>query len=549
MGPPPGGPEDFTPPHLLATHPESLATYPDFHGDVEFLFDEVVAEGSQPSQGLGTSDLERLVLLSPAREVPVVKWKRDRITVHPREGWKPDRVYRVELLPGIFDLRRNRSDSRVVVTFSTGAPLPSMRLSGQAIDWVGQKLGRGAVIEAVLSPDSLVYRAIADSSGRFSIGPLPQGEYLVFASLDQNRNLRRDGREAFDSSRVRPDSTTAPLLWIFPHDTIGPKIKAVTPIDSLSATVEFTQPLDPNQQMDPASVRLRLLPDSIPVAVHSLLPKRLDDSLQALARAQADSAKPADTAAVAPLRKPGEKPGAEKPGGARPTPGPAAPAGRRTETQSDTTMRKLLSQRPPLTDKLILRAEGAFTPVAKYVLEVNGIRNVNRAAADAWGGLSVPKAPRPTTADSLRPNPPADSVSKDSTVHLRAPLGRGESGVREPGALRRACGAPAPMSRPGSIPHPALGRRHRGSRRAFSLYTRPGPAEWEIMVNRSILPWGNDLSDQMRAQEVGHTTVAAESTSSLVEAFTVHPDRLDGDSLMLMLEWENTRVRLPIVRR
>ena len=102
---------------MLATVPESVGVYPSWNQDVEFKFDEIVSEGSSPNLGLGTGDLERLVLLSPSREVPRIKWKRDRITARPKEGWKQNRVYRVELLPGIVDLRRNRSDTIVVVTF------------------------------------------------------------------------------------------------------------------------------------------------------------------------------------------------------------------------------------------------------------------------------------------------------------------------------------------------------------------------------------------------------------------------------------------------
>src|SRR6185437_2455915 len=52
--PPPGGPPDTTPPQLVATRPDSLARIPDFKGDVEFRFDEVISEGGSPNQGAGT---------------------------------------------------------------------------------------------------------------------------------------------------------------------------------------------------------------------------------------------------------------------------------------------------------------------------------------------------------------------------------------------------------------------------------------------------------------------------------------------------------------
>ncbi len=412
IAPPPGGPEDRSPPKLVATRPESLAIIPDFHGSVELRFSEVVSEGASASQGLGTSDLERVVILSPTNQVPTVSWKRDRITVHPREGWKPNRVYRVELLAGLFDLRQNRSDSGVVITFTTGAPVPSARLQGQAIDWVGDKLARGALIEAVLQPDSLVYRAVADSAGRFSLSPLPRGEYLIFAVIDQSRNRRRDPREAFDSVRVGADSSVVPALWIVPHDTVGPRIQAITPNDSVSATVTFTLHLDPYQRIDTSVVRLSLLPDSTPVPVRSLLPKAADDSIQALLAPppRPDSLHPPAQDSL----KAGKRP-------------PSTPAREAKRPAADTTQTgRLLRQRPVLTDRLVLRAGGALTPGAKYLLQIDGIRSVNGVASQPHAALTipVPKAAKPaesgpaTPGDSLPPKTGPDSTRADSAAAI-----------------------------------------------------------------------------------------------------------------------------------
>ena len=48
--PPPGGPPDAAPPQLIATRPDSLARLPDFEGDVEFRFDEIISEGGAPTR-------------------------------------------------------------------------------------------------------------------------------------------------------------------------------------------------------------------------------------------------------------------------------------------------------------------------------------------------------------------------------------------------------------------------------------------------------------------------------------------------------------------
>ncbi|MGH7525725.1 MAG: Ig-like domain-containing protein, partial [Gemmatimonadales bacterium] len=269
MEPPPGGPPDIAAPQLVTIAPDSLARIPDFDGEVEFRFDEVVSEGGQPSQGTGTGDLEKLVILSPTTRVPDVHWRRTRITVRPDEGWQRDRVYRIQLLPGVTDLRRNRSDEGAVVTFTTGAPLPSTTLEGLVVDWGTNRPLAEALVVALLLPDSLPYRALADSAGRFSFGPLPAGEYLVSGVQDENRNVRADPREPYDTVRVRRGATRVGEIWTFVHDTTPPRVRDVAVNDSLSATVELTQMLHPRLRLTPAAVSLRLLPDSTPVAVAS----------------------------------------------------------------------------------------------------------------------------------------------------------------------------------------------------------------------------------------------------------------------------------------
>src|SRR5688572_19033260 len=200
--PPPGGPPDPEPPRLIATKPDSFVRLTPFRGVAEFQFDEVVSEGGTPNRGEGTGGLERLVILSPSNRVPEVSWRRNRITVRPREGWRPNRVYRVELLPGVTDLRNNRTEEGAVLTFSTGAPRPQTTLEGQVVDWSTSRPAPGALVIASLLPDSLPYRGVADSSGRFSLGPLPQGDYIVSGVLDQNTDHRQDLREAYATARV-----------------------------------------------------------------------------------------------------------------------------------------------------------------------------------------------------------------------------------------------------------------------------------------------------------------------------------------------------------
>jgi hypothetical protein len=386
MEPPPGGPADVQPPRVVAVRPDSLRVLPDFGDAAEFLFDEVISEGTSPNQGLGTGDLERLIILSPSEEVPRVGWKRNRITVKPKEGWQPNRVYRVELLPGIVDLRRNRSDTSVVITFTTGAAAPQHRLVGRVLDWTRGQAAPRALVQAELLPDRLAYRSLSDSTGAFVLDPLPDGDYVVVGVLDENRNQRRDPREAFDTVRVGPGQTEVGEIWTFPHDTVGPRMQSIAVRDSLSATIAFSQFLDPTTRYDTTSVRVWLMPDSTAIGVTAIRTPAEDDSViraqTADTLAAVDTLEAADSAARQPLA---------------PTPTP-----RRAES------------RPALSDRLVLRVATPWVPGGAYMIEMRGVRNVNGVAADASAGLQVPEPPPtpPALPDSLAPTPavPGDSL-------------------------------------------------------------------------------------------------------------------------------------------
>ena len=98
---------------------------------------------------------------------------------------------------------------------------------------------------------------MADSSGHFKLGPLPRGEYLVRGVLDQNRNLRLDGREAFDTVRLAPGKTAAGELWAFVHDTTPPRIREVTVDRQHQRVDQLSQNLDPRQRLAPSQVTVR----------------------------------------------------------------------------------------------------------------------------------------------------------------------------------------------------------------------------------------------------------------------------------------------------
>jgi hypothetical protein len=82
----------------------------------------------------------------------------------------------------------------------------------------------------------------------------------------------------------------------------------------------------------------------------------------------------------------------------------------------------------------------------------------------------------------------------------------------------------------------------------YSLYTVPGPREWEIIVNRSTSQWGREdnYTDEVKAQELGRAKVKSEALKTPVDTFTIRAEPAGDKAASLLLEWEKTRVRIPV---
>ncbi|MEX2584223.1 MAG: DUF2911 domain-containing protein [Gemmatimonadota bacterium] len=86
---------------------------------------------------------------------------------------------------------------------------------------------------------------------------------------------------------------------------------------------------------------------------------------------------------------------------------------------------------------------------------------------------------------------------------------------------------------------------------SYSIYTVPRQSgDWDVIVNRSTSQWGieTQYTDEIRAQEVGRAQVPSETVPEQVETFTISTEDTGPNSAELVLEWVNTRVRIPIER-
>ena len=398
-GDPPGGPPDVKAPVIIGVYPESGAVVADLHADAVIQYDDVIDEGGGGGTAGGTTGaatgLATKVLLSPTRGPYKVSWHRTAIHVKPAEGWKPGRVYHLEVLPGIADLRRNSTKVRHTIIFSTGPPVPTSELQGTVLQWVEQHILANGLVRAQLLPDTIAYLAVTDSVGHFRLDAIPPGRYLVYAIVDQNNNRQRDRREAYDSAVVTLDTMQSLVLWTFVHDSIGPRLRQVDALDSVTARLTFSAPLDPAQPLDSLVLRVLALPDSTPVKVARLYSSADYDSVAARERAIADSIRAAHDTTKKAAPPPKKDTTAD-------TTGRVAPVAPKSAVDTS-ALRALLRQRPAPQDKIVVRVETPLKPEGKYYVEVRGARNLNGARADGHTVLVVPKPkPPPTAADSAK---------------------------------------------------------------------------------------------------------------------------------------------------
>jgi hypothetical protein len=413
---PPGGPPDPDPPLLTRIRPDTNAVNVRARS-VSFQFDEVVTERPQGSQG----GLAGVFLISPSDGEPSVSWRRTRVDVRPRGGFRPNTTYTIRLLPGMTDLDGNVDSSGAEIVFSTGPTIDSGSISGTVFDWPGNKSAPRALIEAIQLPDSTRFVTTADSLGFYTIGHLPSGRFLLRGVIDQNRNRGLDSRELFDSVTVELRDTLRRELYAFVHDTLGPGIAQLEVRDSVTLRVGFDHPLDTALQVTPANFTLKAADSSV-IAIASVITERelekraadsarvkaIEDSVRNAARA--DSIRRADSARV--------NTRITRPGGRRPRADTTAVA-------RDTTP-KVEPPTPTIaipSDEVIITLEEPLPPAASFKLRVEKLRSLLGYERESERNF---RTPRPTVDSTL-----ADSAALRDSAAVRPDSARRDTTQRD----------------------------------------------------------------------------------------------------------------------
>ena len=444
---------DEVPPGIVRTRPDTNAVNVR-NGSIGFDFDEVISERAQ-----GAATLADLFLISPSKGRNDLSWRRTRLEVAPRGGFKPNTTYRVTMLPGLTDLDGNVDSVGRTVVFSTGPRLATGSITGRVFEWMEERPARAALVEAIVLPDSSRYLAVADSLGLFELRNLPAGSYVLRGLVDQNKNREIDLRELYDTVTVTLQDTLSTVLHAIPRDTLGPGIERVDVADSLTLRVRFDRAIDTAMTIVPSLFTLKTR-DSALVAIRSVLGGRADlrrKSDSARAKAVQDSIRAAndtsgrDSARVA--QAPVTAAAAAAAVAARVAAGRQAAGARgRGGAPVDTIPPPKPKVRIPEIEVLVSLV-ALLPPNTSFRLRAEGMRSVVGRARGSERTFATPRA-RVVTDSAKRDTTRRDSTRRDSTARRAARVDTLQMGAGPPPREENTPTPPTPRHH--SIPAPSF---------------------------------------------------------------------------------------------
>lgn len=246
---PPGGPEDKTPPRILATWPASDSTRVPLTAKIQILFSEAVDHKS--------AEESIFITPFPGDEVKFI-WRSKHLEIRFATGLLKNRTYVITIGTGTKDRRNNAMAGSFAFAFSTGDSLDRGIMSGTLygdIKTEGVQIWAYDLI-ATPTPDPSqqppLYITQASSNGKFKLAYVAMGRYRIFAIADHDLNNRYNAEREALAVPPRDYELTAATPEIFNislrlaiQDTTLPKLAAITASDRSHLDLRFSEKMMP----------------------------------------------------------------------------------------------------------------------------------------------------------------------------------------------------------------------------------------------------------------------------------------------------------------
>lgn len=232
MGNPQGGPYDETPPKVVRCTPDNKAIN-NKQKRIALLFDEYIKLENAS---------EKVVVSPPQKDMPDIRTEGKRISIELFDTLQENTTYTIDFGDAIVDNNEGNPMGQFTYSFSTGAQIDTMEVSGNVLNAEDLEPIKGILVGLHREADKNAFRsqpflrvARTNGSGFFNIKGIAPGRYHIFALQDADGDFlfnQKSEQIAFDTTVIIPScapSMRSDTIW---HDS--------THIDSIRF-VPYTQ--------------------------------------------------------------------------------------------------------------------------------------------------------------------------------------------------------------------------------------------------------------------------------------------------------------------
>lgn len=204
IGNPDGGPYDETPPKFLKSTP-AMGALNNSRKKITLEFDEYIKLEKAS---------EKVVVSPPQIEMPDIKQNGKHITIDLKDSLKANTTYTIDFSDAIVDNNEGNPLGNFAFTFSTGAAIDTMEVSGTVLEASNLEPVKGMLVglhanlaDSAFTKLPLDRVARTDSRGHFTIRGIAPGTYRIFGLQDMDQDFafsQKSEALAFNDSLIIP---------------------------------------------------------------------------------------------------------------------------------------------------------------------------------------------------------------------------------------------------------------------------------------------------------------------------------------------------------